>query len=99
MRDEGIHWTPANKSSGSRKMGWDILRTSLKGAVPNEDGTREFPGLFICDRCNWWLKLVPPMPRSDNDLDEIPDRYEDHAADMTRYRLSYNLPLMVSKWM
>jgi hypothetical protein len=34
------------------------------------------------------------MPRDERDMDEVPDNYEDHAADMTRYRLCFELPGM-----
>lgn len=97
MEDEGVFWERADKSSGSRKRGWEMLRTFLGDAVPNPDGTREKPGLFICRNCEWWIELCPPMPRDDDDLDEVPDTYEDHGADMTRYRLNWTVPGMWRK--
>jgi hypothetical protein len=71
-----------------------MLRSKLTNAVPNPDGTRENPGFFVCANNFWWLELCPPMPRDDKDQDEVPDNYEDHAADMTRYRLNWELPGM-----
>ncbi len=94
MDDEGVSWERADKSSGSRKRGWEMLRTKLSNAVPNPDGTREEPGFFVCADNFWWLELCPPMPRDEKDMDEVPDNYEDHAADMTRYRLNWELPGM-----
>jgi hypothetical protein len=78
MEDEGILWERADKSPGSRKRGWEMLRTYLTDAYPEIDGTRERPGLFITDR-------------------EIPDGYEDHCADSTRYRLNWSIPGMWRK--
>jgi hypothetical protein len=94
MEDEGVFWERADKSSGSRKRGWEMLRTFLGNAVPNPDGSREKAGFFVCQNCVWWLELCPPMPRDDKDLDEVPDTYEDYHADMTRYRLNWSLPGM-----
>ncbi len=94
MEDEGVEWERADKSPGSRKRGWEMLRTYLTNAIPNADGSREHPGFFICENCFWWLELCPPMPRDDRDMDEVPDTYEDHLADMTRYRLNWDLPGM-----
>lgn len=94
MEDEGIEWERADKSSGSRKRGWTMMRSALQNAIPDPDGSRENPGFFICVNCFWWLELCPPMPRDERDLDEIPDSYEDHCADMTRYRLTWELPGM-----
>jgi hypothetical protein len=90
--DKGIEWERADKSPGSRKRGWEILRTKLQGSLPSADGYREQPGIFVCARCRHWIDLVPPMPRDINDMDDVPEKYEDHSADMTRYRLSRGGP-------
>ena len=90
----GVVWERADKSRGTRPRGWMRLRDMLENAIPNPDGTREKPGFFVSDSCRWWLKLCPPMPRADNDPDDVPKEYEDHAADMTRYRINYETPGM-----
>lgn len=89
FESEGVFFDQADKSPGSRKRGWGLLREYLEGAKLGKDGTREKPGLFICRRCKHWLALVPTMPRSPKDPDDIPDKYEDHPADGTRYRLTW----------
>lgn len=89
MEDEKVFWDKADKSPGSRKRGWQVLRTYLENAVPHEDGTRDSPGIFICARCTHWIELVPPMPSDRDDPDELPESYEDHICDATRYRLTY----------
>lgn len=94
MEDEDVYFERADKSAGSRKRGWEMLRTYLGDAVPNPDGSREKPGFFVCSNCYWWLHLCPQMPRAEDDLDEVPDSYEDHMADMTRYRLNWEVPGM-----
>lgn len=89
MEDEGVFWDRADKSPGSRKRGWEVLRSFLEGSIPNEDGSRDKPGLFVCVRNRHWLELVPPMPQGKDDPDDLPDTYEDHICDATRYRLTY----------
>jgi Terminase large subunit, T4likevirus-type, N-terminal len=94
MMDEGIYWERADKTPGSRKRGWEMIRARLTQATPSKDGTREKPGLFICRRCKYWLNYVPPTPRDPADPDDVPAKYEDHLCDMTRYRLNWEIPWM-----
>lgn len=89
FESKGVYWDQADKSHGSRKRGWTLLREYMDGAIPSADGTRERPGLFVCANNRHWLELVPTMPRSIDDPDEIPKSYEDHPADATRYRLTW----------
>lgn len=88
MEDVGILWTTADKSPGSRSRGYQMIRSHMAAARPNVDGTREYPGLFVCERNVHWIELVPPAPRDPQDQDELPKKYEDHLVDCTRYRLS-----------
>lgn len=89
FNDMHVVFDQADKSPGSRKRGWGLLREYLEGAIPGRGGIREKPGIYVCQRCTHWLELVPTMPRSKDDPDEIPEKYEDHPADGTRYRLTW----------
>jgi hypothetical protein len=89
FNEKGVYFDQADKSSGSRKRGWTLLRERVGGSLPGLDGTREKPGIFVCMRARHWLELVPTMPRSMEDPDEIPKTYEDHCADSTRYRFTW----------
>ena len=91
MEDKGVYWERADKSRGSRKRGWELMRALLKGAIPSADGLREEAGLFVCVGCAHWIELIPPMPRNKRDPDDIPDKYEDHLGDMTRYRITWTV--------
>lgn len=78
----GCYWEPADKSSGSRKQGWERLRTMLGNALEGEE-----EGLFVFDTCRQWLRTVPVLPRSEKDPDDVDTDAEDHAGDGTRYRV------------
>lgn len=91
---EGVVFERADKSPGSRIRGWDTLRERLEGAKQVPGQGRDRPGIYICDRNKYWLELVPTMPRDINNPDDLPPKYEDHHADMTRYRLSWTPPHM-----
>jgi hypothetical protein len=85
MRDAGVMWEKADKSPGSRKQGWEQIRTRLKNSHRDERGMREKPGLFVFRTCHDWISTVPTLPRDDRDLDDIDTESEDHQADETRY--------------
>lgn len=88
MQKQGVLWLPSDKTSGSRKQGWQQMRQYLKDALPPEGGgMRERPGLFICQGCEHFLRTVPVLPRDDKDLDDVHTEAEDHVADEARYRL------------
>ena len=87
MLKKGVRWTRADKRPGSRKQGWEQLRKFLKGAVPSPKGIRETPGIFICDRCDNFIRTIPVLPRGKTDIDDVDTRAEDHIADEVRYRL------------
>jgi hypothetical protein len=87
MRKEGILWEMADKSSGSRKHGWEQLRKLLRGALPSDTGPREKPGLFICERCEQTRRTFPGLSRADADPDDVDSDEEDHIGDAMRYRV------------
>lgn len=97
MEDQGVYFERADKSPGSRKRGWQMIRNYLEDAVPASDGTRERPGIFICDRCRHWIDLVPSLPRDSDDEDDVPKGVEDHLGDETRYRSTWEIPRMWRK--
>lgn len=94
MLDTGVYFDRADKTPGSRKRGWEMMRGFLKGAIPNKDGTREKPGLFVCVNCTYWIDIVPKLPRAKDDLDDVNPKAEDHLGDMTRYRVNWAIPTM-----
>jgi hypothetical protein len=89
----GIIWTTSDKSAGSRKAGWEKLRTYIAGSVPawEDPKTKELrlprtdPGLFVFDNCRDFINLFPILPRDEDDLDDVDTESEDHIGDETRY--------------
>jgi hypothetical protein len=85
-----VRFFSSNSKSGTRKTGWELMRQRLKSALPGEEsqrGMREFPGLFVCERCDQFRRTVPVLSRKDSDLDDADSDAEDHIADETRYRV------------
>lgn len=83
----GIDWTPSDKSPGSRKNGWELMRKAIRAAQPGK-GPREHAGLFIIgDECPQFIRTVLSLPRDEKDLDDVDTEAEDHVADEVRYRV------------
>jgi len=89
MEKVGVRWERADKRPGSRKHGWEKIREMLMAAIPNEDGYREKPGLFVTDACGQFIRTVPVLPRDDRNLDDVNTKAEDHIADEVRYRVRF----------
>ena len=84
---------PANKASGTRQRGLELLRTHLEASLQKP---MEHPGLFIFDTCRDWIRTVPVLPRSEKDPEDIDTEAEDHAYDETRYRLIHERSIAYS---
>jgi hypothetical protein len=97
MQARGVRWTPADKGPGSRKHGWEQVRKALAGAVPGPEGVRETPGLFVCRRCEQFIRTIPVLPRDNRDLDDVDTDAEDHVADEVRYRLREKVHLVTTR--
>jgi hypothetical protein len=87
MARMGVRWYPADKGAGSRAQGWMQCRTWLKNSCPPAGGVREFPGLFVCARCDQFLRTFPVLPRDSKNLDDVDTDAEDHIGDEVRYFL------------
>lgn len=91
---KGVAWRRSDKSPGSRKLGWERVRTYLSGGVPqfvmNNAGQkvrvpRERPGLYCFSTCTHFIDLFPTLPRDEDDQDDVDTDAEDHIGDETRY--------------
>ena len=85
---KGVEWTRSDKRAGSRKSGWERVRTMLFDACPPATkGPRESPGLFVFRNCKHFVDLFPTLPRDEKDPDDVDTDAEDHIGDETRYRV------------
>lgn len=84
----GVTFVPADKSSGSRVMGWETLRKMIRAGQPNKNGMpREKPGFFVFDSCDQFIRTVPTLPRDEKNPDDVDSAAEDHIGDEVRYRV------------
>lgn len=79
-----VRWEKADKSPGSRKRGWQLMRGRL---MASKAPRMEEPGLFVFNTCRQFIRTFPVLPRSDRDPDDIDTDAEDHVADESRYRV------------
>lgn len=82
MQAVGVYWEAADKSPGSRKQGWQKIRSMMKEAARDR---REEPGFFVFETCDQFIRTVPVLPRSSRDPDDADTEAEDHIADECRY--------------
>ena len=83
MASVGVRWVPADKRPGSRKNGWELMRTRLEAAATGDDT----PGLYVFETCRDFIRTVPSMTRDKRNPDDVDTDAEDHAGDETRYRV------------
>lgn len=78
-----VRWTRSDKSPGSRRNGWEMIRKLLKQALGNE-----LPGLYVFDTCRHTIRTLPALPRKESNQDDVDSESEDHIGDVIRYRCS-----------
>ena len=83
MLTKNVMWLPANKSPGSRKQGWELMRRAFSAVLKPH---MEDPGLLIFSNCVQFIRTVPTLTRLERDTDDIDTNAEDHIADESRYR-------------
>ena len=84
MANLGIHWTPSDKSSGSRIRGWQKLREYFQSALQQPP---EAPGLYILETCAQLLRTMMLCERDKGRPDDLDTNSEDHLLDALRYRI------------
>lgn len=89
MAKRRVRWHKADKGAGSRKQGWEQMRSRLKNAVPQPHLGRTEAGLFVCENCFDFIRTVPVLPRDDKNLDDVDSAAEDHIGDESRYRVRW----------
>lgn len=82
MERMGVRWLRSDKTPGSRRRGWVLLRQLLQNAK-----TKSEASLRVFSNCTHFIRTIPVLQRSDRDADDIDTAAEDHVADETRYRI------------
>ncbi len=80
----GIRWERADKSPGSRVVGWQRCRSYCLAAHKTP---MEAPGFFVFSTCRQFLRTVPSLVHDPRNPDDLDSEGEDHIADEWRYRL------------
>lgn len=81
MADEGVRWTPSDKSPGSRVRGLELVRSRLEASKTGEN-----PGIFCCEHNRASIAILPVLPRDEDNPDDVDTDAEDHIWDEWRYR-------------
>lgn len=90
MAANGVKWTKANKSPGTRKSGATLFCEMLQAVVDGskkESGMPEDAGFYVFDNVRGWIGRIPPLPRDKVITDDVDTKAEDHDWDATRYRV------------
>ena len=86
----GVTLYPAGK--GSRKAGWQRMRTLLSQA-----GKPDMPGLYISRSCGYAWETLPVLPRDPRDIEDVDSSAPDHAADAIRYGVIWQQPKVTQR--
>lgn len=87
----GVRWEMAQKTPGSRKLGWEKMR-EMFGAASNPES--DLAGLYTFDTCRHFIRTVKPLARSKKDPDDVDTETEDHCADEARYEVLHQARLV-----
>lgn len=82
MASEGVHWTPSDKSPGSRKVGLQLVRDRMI-----QSAKKEGPGIYFMAHCGAACSTLPVLPRDLKDPEDVDSSSEDHVYDEVRYRV------------
>lgn len=82
MAKHGVRWQPSDKSPGSRKVGFQLLRDRLDAAIQGEGAA-----IYLMQNCKASIMSIPALPRDEDDEDDVDTDSEDHLYDAIRYRL------------
>lgn len=89
MEKHGVTWHDSNKSPGSRITGLELLRDRMEASRSNNG-----PGIYFMDNCAASLKLLPTIPRDEDNPDDVDTESEDHLYDDVRYRVLHKARLV-----
>lgn len=77
---------PSNKKSGTRVIGWQLIRDRLEAVVENDI---EVPQMLVFDTCQQFIRTIRLLPRDEKNPDDADTDAEDHIMDETRYMVLF----------
>jgi hypothetical protein len=80
---EGISFIKADKTPGSRIVGWQLIRQMMRATIDQFDDQKH---LYITTDCPHLIRTLPMMQRDDKKVEDIDTALEDHLMDILRYR-------------
>lgn len=83
MKSQGVEWIKADNTQGSRKAGFEAIRTRLENT-----NSREGPGLLIFNTCRELNSHLPVLQRNMRDIEDVDSDQEDHDYDSLRYEVN-----------
>jgi len=81
---KGIVFTKADKTPGSRVIGWQLIRQLLRATIDRNPEERH---LYITTNCPHLIRTLPMMQRDDKKVEDIDTQLEDHLLDILRYKV------------
>lgn len=85
MEQKGVYWTRGIAKSGTRVIGWQLLRQRLLASLQTP---MEEPGIFFFNTCHTGaIRTLPIASRDDKNQDDVDTHIEDHAIDEIRYKV------------
>ena len=58
---------------------------------------KEGPAIYFMNNCKASIETLPPLPRDDDNLDDVDSDAEDHIYDAVRYRVLKGSNRMATK--
>ncbi len=84
MNQKGARFVPAQKGSGSRIAGCNLIHSLLKTKL--KDGK---PKLIIFKNCKNLLRVLPTIQKDETNLEDVNSEGDDHPYDALRYFLQF----------
>lgn len=83
----GVAWHQCDKSPGSRRYGLEMFKEMLENTIDFDSGKKSLSCFYCFENCTNFLRIVPSLPQSGIDMDDIDTDSEDHIWDETRYMI------------
>jgi len=80
-------FVPSNKASGTRIIGWQLIRDRLEASLNND---KETPHMYVFDTCDQFVRTIRILGRDEKNPDDAESDGEDHIMDETRYMVLFS---------